>query len=769
MSERRRRRRNYEDGEEEGDDGKSSPELLVESQTKEVDYGALASSLNLKQSGDGEVSLSVEETNNLRTRLGLKPLNASESSSASSARQQAERNYELARSSRREARRVAEIEAELARAKRRREARQQLDGADALTTGDASEFAREVKRSMLEAERRAALLLEQEYGAEDLEGLEVSASAAESLKRGEMRVLTLADEQVLDYDNEKHGKLVGINDGSNSVLENVEMSEAYKRKHALEEARRDAFLARGLPTDDDEFGNGGAFGTGAVAYSLKLGKGGKIDPADQKHLPAVALGVLASAGSDDALPAEGEAAATLKIGKWGAAAQTFTAQREYMTQDEARRLFKKKRKAVPNRQARKPTVAALATLDDIADENDRGSRKEVLERKAREAAAAESRDTEARAAAYEIAKQKQQAKVEIGLGTAQGSAPPQEETSSPATKTAVVVKVEEHAEKPRFVEGIGDDEDDVELRSSLARARMLNTKANTFDPAEAIAERISQQAVLKNEPQEAEAETRADDVVVFTDTTEFTSRLHARLEERAAEVLARQQENQGSANKLPDDSAMDDQYDNASENNDQKDDDDDDEENNDQIEFLHKQPLASKGMAATMSLLKTSGDLNQQVQEAEIMVGRARDQRVFEDGSHRDDHLPDVTFKGQLKPIKLEYRDSDGRLLTRKEAYRHLCWKFHGKGPGVKKLEKAAARFEATQRSIKQSNEAGSFAILQHAQERTGQAYIPISNTVDVANNLLGVPSKANSASFSSKKRAGGSKSSGKSKRHSAK
>lgn len=767
MSVRRRRRREHEAGEEVKEDNLSSPELMGESQMKEIDYGALASSLDLKQSGDGEVSLSVEETNKLRLRLGLKPLNASESSSASSARQQAERNYELARSSRREARRVAEIEAELARAQRRREARHQLDGADALTTGDASEFAREVRHSMLEAERRAALLLEQEYGAEDLEGLEVSASAAESLKRGEMRVLTLADEQVLDYDTEKHGKLVGINDGSTSVLENVEMSEAFKRKHALEEARRDAFLARGLPTDDDEFGNGGAFGTGAVAYSLKLGKGGKIDPADQKHLPAVALGVLGSAGSDDALPAEGEAAATLKVGKWGAEAPSFTAQRDYMTQDEARRLFKKKRKVVGNKHARKPTTATLAALDDIADEKDRGSRKEVLERKAREAALAESRDAEARAAAYDLAKQKQQAKVDIGLGAAQGPATPQEETETPSSKMAVVVKMEESAEKPRFVEGIGDDEDDVELRSSLARARVLNTKTNIVDPAGAVTERISQQAVVKNEPQEADAQ--ADDVVVFTDTTEFTSRLHARLEERAAEVLARQQEHQESANKVPDDSAMDDVYENASENKDERDDDDEEDDNEDQIEFLHKQPLASKGMAATMTLLKTSGDLNQQAQEAEIMVGRARDQRVFEDGSHRDDHLPDVTFKGQLKPIKLEYRDADGRLLTRKEAYRHICWKFHGKGPGVKKLEKAAARYEATQRSTKLSNEAGSFAILQHAQERTGQAYIPISKTVEVANNLLGVPSKNISASLSSKKRVSGSKSSGKSKRATAK
>ena len=62
-----------------------------------VDYAALRESLNLKTGGDGEVSLSVEDTNDLRARLGLGPLNSATSASAAAEQQQAERNFALAR------------------------------------------------------------------------------------------------------------------------------------------------------------------------------------------------------------------------------------------------------------------------------------------------------------------------------------------------------------------------------------------------------------------------------------------------------------------------------------------------------------------------------------------------------------------------------------------------------------------------------------------------------------------------------------------------
>lgn len=174
------------------------------------------------------------------------------------------------------------------------------------------------------------------------------------------------------------------------------------------------------------------------------------------------------------------------------------------------------------------------------------------------------------------------------------------------------------------------------------------------------------------------------------------------------------------------------------------------EDRGDLIDFLHKQPLARDGMAATMGLLRQTGDV--QIKHVEQKVGRARDQTIFEDGTEDDPAAPpDPSL--QFKPIKLEYRDADGRLLTRKEAFRQMCHKFHGKGPGKKKQEKFAAREAERQRSIKMSAGAGSLSILQHAQARTGQAFVPINNQTAYA--AMGQP-KEKSKSKKKKKKAKG-------------
>merc|ERR1712139_157283 len=44
--------------------------------------------------------------------------------------------------------------------------------------------------------------------------------------------------------------------------------------------------------------------------------------------------------------------------------------------------------------------------------------------------------------------------------------------------------------------------------------------------------------------------------------------------------------------------------------------------------------------------------------------------------------------------IKLEYRDDYGSVQTPKEAFRAISWKFHGKAPGRKNLERRLSRLE---------------------------------------------------------------------------
>lgn len=95
------------------------------------------------------------------------------------------------------------------------------------------------------------------------------------------------------------------------------------------------------------------------------------------------------------------------------------------------------------------------------------------------------------------------------------------------------------------------------------------------------------------------------------------------------------------------------------------------EEGDEQLDFVHRQPLVGKGMAATLALLKGTGELK----KSDQLAGRSKDSRAYD---------PSSTDHG----VKLEYRDEFGRKLTQKEAFRQLSYKFHGYGPSQKKKEK---------------------------------------------------------------------------------
>ena len=723
-----------------------------------VDYAAVRDSLNLKSGGDGEVSLTVDDSNALRARLGLRPLNDDKSSSAAEAQAVAERNFKLARAAQQEARRLSAIEAELARAKRRREASAVLPGprlgdgdgddeeaADWVARSRAAAKTKSADLARLEAERRSQLLFEQEtssYTAADLAGLSVAAHSADALNRGDAMILTLADEEILHYDDAKHGKLVGLaaQDGA-PVLENVNRAEDDARVRGFRDRRDEALLqAGGAALDDAEFEGGGlstaSVGTlgkydarGRPGASLRIGAAGALAAADQTHLTGAAIAHLAERIGDGRGGAAFEAdggATSLRTGAWKAEAVDagscgFVARRDYLTADEAAALFKKKRKKKGAGGSRKALPAAatpsvLDGLDDAGDDaaGDRGSRGAAVGARGDGGAAAADR---ARRANYDRAQANARERVAVGLG---------QKAAEPAVSVPTTLSNNAAAAPPRatskFVAGLGDDDDDCDLAASLARARALAASATVSgeDGAAAVAARVKA---------EVKADVEESDGLVFTSTTEFTARLHARLEERAAENAEAQRAAEALANAAPmetdalppDDSDSDSDSDSdasaaAAEA----------EKRGELVDFIHKQPLARDGMAATMGLLRQTGDV--QIKHVEQKVGRARDQTIFEDGTEDDAAVAAIDGEMRFKAIKLEYRDADGRLLTRREAFRQMCHKFHGKGPGKKKTEKFASREIERQRSIKMNAAAGSLSILQHAQARTGQAYVPINN-----------------------------------------
>ena len=114
-----------------------------------------------------------------------------------------------------------------------------------------------------------------------------------------------------------------------------------------------------------------------------------------------------------------------------------------------------------------------------------------------------------------------------------------------------------------------------------------------------------------------------------------------------------------------------------------------------------------RGLANFLTLLKQTGDITGKNAGKEELRGRAKDERNYEDyeelnlkdivkldtsQSNRSISKKDNEFAN--REIKLEYRDEHGRLLTRKEAYRNLCYQFHGHGSSKKNEEKRLKQIE---------------------------------------------------------------------------
>lgn len=347
------------------------------------------------------------------------------------------------------------------------------------------------------------------------------------------------------------------------------------------------------------------------------------------------------------------------------------------------------------------------------------------------------------------------------------------------------------------------EDDDAEIAQSLARARRVallkkNTEENIGDggvlddigAARAI-EVMQKSQNVTNAVNESKMDTgelksgiggnNDDDVdaegrkpngsLVFTSTTEFTARLQARLSEqaRARAEIALKSASSSSLNSMRDalsssnlsDYGNDGEVDNYVHTKDmhmgdkeenynltamdvEKGDnefeyegsnesgraallegkDNEDGLEDDQLGFVHQQPLVRRGMAATLALLQSTGELNNR----QTLVGRTNDEREIDPSA--DDGA-----------VKLEYRDEHGRKLTQKEAFRQLCYKFHGYGPGLNKREKRIKAMEQLNKagSTVAATDKGTMGSLVKAQTAMGQAHITVqggSNSATTSTNM---------------------------------
>jgi U4/U6.U5 tri-snRNP-associated protein 1 len=142
-------------------------------------------------------------------------------------------------------------------------------------------------------------------------------------------------------------------------------------------------------------------------------------------------------------------------------------------------------------------------------------------------------------------------------------------------------------------------------------------------------------------------------------------------------------------------------------------------------------------------MLRTTGEIKGKHGGKEELRGRAKDERNYDIYEPLDlskvvtigKNATDKDREFANREIKLEYRDKHGRLLTQKDAYRELCYQFHGHGASKKKEEKrlkqiareqAEARLASRQVSAARDGKtaATTLGALKATQKATGKAFI---------------------------------------------
>ena len=164
--------------------------------------------------------------------------------------------------------------------------------------------------------------------------------------------------------------------------------------------------------------------------------------------------------------------------------------------------------------------------------------------------------------------------------------------------------------------------------------------------------------------------------------------------------------------------------------------------------ILDEEPIVSSGLAAALLLCKNKGLLDTQMQKiSRVKSGKPgplpNDNYCIEDKMTIDDKYSrreeyrgfaqDFKEKDLYRPeVKIEYVDESGRKLTPKEAFRQLSHRFHGKGSGKMKTERRMKKLEEEALLKKMSSSdtpLGTVALLQEKQRSQKTPYIVLSGS----------------------------------------
>lgn len=698
--------------------------------------------------------LSLEETNKLRIKLGLKPLAPDSDDEADSKQapkneeddddplknqdQKAAKNYADWQESQRKQKEDEKVKERIAKAQNRRELNKRLQG---RTLGDADEIAStsnaeasssESNKKWLKAQRKKALANEErrrqeeeeaeaaasaaaraKYDSDDLRGLKVGHDMEDfDLEEGgEGKVLTLRDSKVLDNDDDEL---------MDSTLDQKE------RDRINEERKKGIKQYTGLDDDDFDAGNVGR----------PRGVLSKYD-ADVEHL-------------DGPLPKDADAGFRL-----GGEVRTRK------DRDDAKR---KESERALNRTLLNLDYTKNEEVSDYLQEGDVGFKKPKARKKKREAARIRLDEDDDDRSTNKTG----------GIGDVEMNGGEVPTASS------------EPRRQPRQRDSEIDLIDDDDLALSLAKARRKQAKKafQKITPemiAKNLAEQKAAEEAEKNAannavPMNTDIELERNDLnagLTFDETSNFVHNLQAA---RDASPETQFRARQGSTPQVKkEESAEPERVIDASEmlveDPDNalpavKDEEDVDMDIKEEAPALpttveEVEPLVSGGLGSTLSLLRNQGLITEmtpeqrerekqqkeydawmatrraedRAREAELAAskaqGSAKDQATRE-YENRKRELEDARkvqdrFKDYKPDFEIKYHDEFGRTLNNHEAWKRLSHIFHGKAPGKKKQEQRLQRIELEQKREKMlagDTPTGMTKAFAERAEKSGQAYM---------------------------------------------
>nr|XP_014432294.1 U4/U6.U5 tri-snRNP-associated protein 1 [Pelodiscus sinensis] len=709
----------------------------IKREKRDEGYEAAASS----KASLGDASLSIEETNKLRAKLGLKPLevNAIKKEVGSKEDPVAAEVINPIVLKQRE-----EIREKLAAAKEKRLLNQKLGkikslGEDDPWLDDTAAWIERSRKLQVEkdlAEKRAKLLeeMDQEFGisslveeefgqkkkdrysSRDLQGLTVEHTI-DSFQEGETVILTLKDKGVLQ---EEDDVLVNVNIvDKEKAQKNVELRKKKPEYKPYEEESVDDMAIYKhkniLSKYDEEI-------EGEKKKSFKLDSCGMADGSWERELQQVRDSLRSQAQSLD-MP-------SLQLAS------------EYFTPEEMNVTFKKvKRRVKKLRKKEKPVKADdLVPLGNETKANDFGSRlrgrgRRVHREREREEEVEEEEDDD-------------DDERDIEQNANQAADLPLQSDDNRVEN--MEISSDEDAEKvPKSPVALEEDEAEQELQKQLEKGRKLRQMQQLKESGEKVIEIVKKLETRRSREDDEELEKKG--AIVFNATSEFCRTLGeiptyglAGNREDQEELMDFERDDERSANGGSDSDGEENigwSTVNLDEEKQQQD------FSASSTTILDEEPIVNRGLAAALLLCQNKGLLETTVQKVARVkapnkslpsaVYCIEDKMAIDDKySRREEYrgfTQDFKEKDGYKPdVKIEYVDETGRKLTPKEAFRQLSHRFHGKGSGKMKTERRMKKLdeEALLKKMSSSDTPlGTVALLQEKQKAQKTPYIVLSGS----------------------------------------